>query len=290
MENINARAFVEDFKFSYSLRPPRSLRFNRFMSKTRKEIAFLRDLYVADDWTRRFTGVLDENFDFSDEKSILYVNGGTGDHVIELRRKLNENSQLEAFGEDEELNAIAQAKAAIANAKINFSDEFPRRTFNAVLADASFVEPQDLPEFLKEIVDLSDNRVVFFLPTAGSFGEVFSFLWETLLDLDMPESGAEVERLIIELPTVSKVEEMSRNLGLSKLETITKNEFFEFENGAEFINSPLVADFLLPVWLEFLDEAEKEQVREKLARIIDDADGTMTFRFSVKATLIVGEK
>ncbi|MDQ6786274.1 MAG: hypothetical protein M3033_05585, partial [Acidobacteriota bacterium] len=97
-------------------------------------------------------------------------------------------------------------------------------------------------------------------------------------------------RLIVQLPTISKIEEMAADLGLTKIETVTKTEFFDFENGAEFVSAPLVADFLFPVWLAFLTEKEKEQVRERLAQIVDEDDGTLSFRFSVKASLVVGEK
>ena len=260
------------------------------MNKTQKELAFLRDLYVAPDWTERFTKIFDENFKFAGEKTVLYVNAGTGNHAIELRRKLKEKVSLQSCGADEELNKIARAKADIVNAKIDFADDEPRGKFDVVIADASFVEPKDLPEFLRKVVALSGGRVAFFLPTAGSFGDVFSFLWETLLNLDLLEKGGEVERLISELPTVSSVEETDENLGLTNVETVRKNEFFEFENGADFIASPLVNGFLFPKWLAFLTEKEKERVRARLAQTIDDADGTLSFRFTLKAALVVGEK
>lgn len=260
------------------------------MKQTQKELAFLRDLYVAPDWTERFTNIFDDNFKFTKEKTILYVNPGTGNHAIELRRKLKDDKQLNAFADDADLNRIAQAKADIVNAKINFSDKLPSEKFDAVLADASFVEPKDLPDFLKQAIDLSKNQTAFFLPTAGSFGEIFSFLWETFFYLDWLDKNAEIERLIIEIPTVSKVEEMATQFGLTKLETVTKTEFFEFENGAAFVSSPLVAEFLLPVWLDFLSKKEKTQVRKRLAQIVDEDEKGLTFRFSVKATLVVGEK
>ena len=37
---------------------------NEYMAKTPKELAFLRDLYISGDWTRRFTDLIDKNFDF----------------------------------------------------------------------------------------------------------------------------------------------------------------------------------------------------------------------------------
>jgi hypothetical protein len=149
------------------------------MIKTQKELAFLRDLYVATDWTERFTGIFDENFKFTDEKSILYINAGTGNHAVELSGKLKSGAQLKGLTENADLNRIAQAKADIVKAKVNFYDEFPRQSFDAVLADATLVEPKNLPEFLEDAIDASDGQAAFFLPTAGSFGEIFSFLWET---------------------------------------------------------------------------------------------------------------
>ena len=46
----------------------------------------------------------------------------------------------------------------------------------------------------------------------------------------------------------------------------------------------------MPVWLEMLDEEEKERAVKQLAKLIDAEDGPLSFRFSVKATLLTGEK
>ncbi len=260
------------------------------MSKTQKELAFLRDLYIAEDWTARFTDIFDANFKFSGEKSILYVNAGTGNHALAISEKLEQDSNLNGFNEDEELNIIAQAKSNAIKSDVFFASVFPDEVFDVVLADASFVEPKNLRSFIAEIIDLSNNQVAFFLPTAGSFGEIFSFLWETFLELDLIDEGVEIESLIDGIPTVSQVENIAQKLGLKKIEIVTKNEIFEFENGTEFVNAPLVADFLLPVWLDFLDAEEQKRVSEKLAQIVDNDDGTLSFCFLIKATLVVGEK
>ena len=261
------------------------------MSKTPKELAFLRDLYIETDWTERFTNLFDENFKFTDEEKILYLNAGAGNHALALKAKLKKKAvEVFAVSENKELLKIAQAKADLINAGVNFSIDFPAKKFDAVLADASFIKPTEVKNFLTKAVGLSNNQVAFFLPTAGSFGDIFSFLWETFLNADLLEKGAEIERLITEIPTVSKVEELAENLNLTKIEAITKNESFEFENGDAFVNSPLVNDFLFPVWLDFLSAKEKKQVLKKLAGIIDGDCQELSFRFSVKATLIVGEK
>jgi hypothetical protein len=260
------------------------------MSKTQKEIAFLYDLSVDADWTARFTENFDKKFKFSDEENVLYVNSGTGNHTLALHEKLGEEIGIYSVSENEDVNIIADAKAKAVNAKVVFSTNYPNENFDTVIANASFVRPRELKNFLEKIVDLSDQNVAFFLPTAGSFGEIFSVLWEVLLSDDLIEKSGEIENLINELPKISDVEEMAKSFGLSKLKTNTEIEFFEYENGKEFIESNLIEDYLLSFWLDFLDENEKEQVKEKLAQTIDASRDNMSFRFSVKATLFSGEK
>lgn len=260
------------------------------MNKSQKELAFLRNLYVETDWTQRFTDLFDENFKFTDEENFLYFNIGGANHALVLREKLDPNAKFSVMAENRELSSISKAKAESVKANIKFLDDLPTGKFDAVLADASFVKPADLENFLAKIIKLSNGNVMFFLPTASSFGDVFSFLWETFLNAELLEYGTEVERLITEIPTVSKVEEMSENLGLTNINSETKNEFFEFESGEDFVNSPLVADFLLPVWLDFFDEKQLEKLKKKIIETIDNDRGDLSFRFAVKMTLVSGEK
>jgi ubiquinone/menaquinone biosynthesis C-methylase UbiE len=260
------------------------------MSKTEKELAFLRDLYLENDWTLRFSELFDKNFKFSKEEKILYVNAGTGTHVLGIKEKLKKNKEVFGLFENEETLKIAQAKASAVNADVSFSDKLPKERFDAVLADASLVKPAKFNDFFAAIAQLSKNQVAVFLPTKGSFGEIFSFLWETLLEIGSIDKAAAIENLISELPTVEDVKEKAESLGLTNIETVTKIEYFDFKDGTEFVNSPLVADFLFPVWFEFLSAKEQKKASVKLAKLIDAEDGALTFRFSVKATLLVGEK
>lgn len=263
------------------------------MTKTQKELAFLRDLYIDEEWTLRFTDLVDKHIEFSDEKKLLYINAGTGNHALVLRNKVSDETEIYATSENADVLTIARDKAAAVKAKVDFSmNEFEDNSFDAVLADASFVRPANLEEFVVEAARVSEKggRVAFFTATSGSFGEIFSFLWEIFFNEDLGEHGAEAEKLISELPTVSQVEEIAANAGLRAVESHTENEIFEYENGAEFVNSTLVADFLLPVWLKFLNEKQKECVSKKLAQLVDAEDGDLSFRFSVKATLVTGEK
>ena len=126
--------------------------------------------------------------------------------------------------------------------------------------------------------------------TAGSFGEIFSLLWEVLFNEDLGEHGEAVEKMISEMPTASGIKEIARRAGLENVQTQLANEVFEYDDGAAFISSPLVSDFLLPVWLKTLDEDDQQRATDKLSELIDSEDGNMSFRFSVKATLLTGEK
>lgn len=253
----------------------------------------MRDLYIDEEWTLRFTDLVDKHIEFKDERKLLYINSGTGNHALVLRIKVNKDTEIFATSENEHVMTIARDKAAAVKAKVDFSmNRFSDNTFDAVLADASFVRPADLQTFVDEAVRVSEKggRVAFFTVTSGSFGEIFSFLWEVFFTEDLGEHGVAVENLIAELPSITDVEEIAECSGLTEVESHTENEIFEYKNGAEFVNSTLVADFLLPVWLKFLDEKQKAQVSKKLAQLVDAEDGDLSFRFSVKATLVTGEK
>ncbi len=263
------------------------------MSKTQKELAFLRDLYIDSDWTLRFTDLVDKHIGFKDEKKFLYLNAGTGNHALALREKIGRDAEFFATSENEDVLTIARDKAAAVKASIDFSmRRFEDASFDAVLADASFVRPADLRPFVAEAARVAEpnGKVVFFTVTSGSFGEIFSLLWEVFFTEDLGEHGATAERLITELPTVSDVERIARDAHLTDVETHVSNEIFEYENGAEFVAAPLVADFLLPVWLKSLSRDEQTRVSEKLAALVDAEDGSLTFRFTVKTALVVGEK
>ncbi|MEO8042635.1 MAG: methyltransferase domain-containing protein [Acidobacteriota bacterium] len=263
------------------------------MAKTEKELAFLRDLYINDEWTRRFTDLVDKHLTFSKQENFLYINAGTGSHAFALRERMHKNTAVFARAENDQVLNIARDKALAVKSDVDFSTiRFEDDSFDAVLTDASFARPAELDKLMAESVRVakSGGKITVFLPSAGSFGEVFSLIWEALFNEDLGEHGAAVEQMIKELPTLSHAEEIAEAAGLVNVKIETSKEFFEFENGAEFVASPLVADFLLPVWLEALKEKEKQQVTEKLAQLIDSEDGTLSFRFSVKATLMTGEK
>lgn len=260
------------------------------MSKTEKELAFLQDLYISTDWTERFTDLFGKDFDTGEFENILYLNAGTGNHALALEETLDEDTDLTAVCQNEELLRIAQAKADAVKSDLKFTDDLPNEKFDAVIADASLVKPSNLEAYMSEAAAFSRWQIAFLLPTAGSFGEIFSYLWQVLLEIGQLDKGTEIENLLTNIPTVSRVEEIARNLGFTKVKATTKNEIFEFENGAEFVASPLVADFLFENWLGFLSETEKEQVSKRLAQTIDEESEGLSFRFAVKTTLVAGAK
>jgi hypothetical protein len=67
-------------------------------------------------------------------------------------------------------------------------------------------------------------------------------------------------------------------------------ETFDYGAGADFLNSPLIMDFLLPNWLKSIPHDAQQRVRDELARIIDEERHTGAFLLTVKATLVVGKK
>ncbi|MBP6002557.1 MAG: class I SAM-dependent methyltransferase [Pyrinomonadaceae bacterium] len=263
------------------------------MSKTQKELAFLRDLYIQEEWTKRFTDLVDKHMDLRDSENMLYLNAGTGFHAMAVEERFGEKTDIFATCENDDILNIARDKAAAISSKVDFSTlRFEDDAFDAVLADASFVPPAEIEEFIENTarVAKTGGDVAIFLPSAGSFGEIFSLLWEVLITEDLPDYGTEIEKLIAGLPPVWRAEEYAERAGLVNINTQIATEMFAYENSEEFVTSPLIADFLLPIWLESLDENEKERVTKQLAHLIDSEEGSLPFVFSVKATLLAGEK
>ena len=263
------------------------------MAKTQKELAFLRDLYIGKDWTRRFTDLIDKHFDFSDDENLLYINAGTGEHPFTLRERLDDRIDIFATCENEDILHIAQDKAAAIKSDVDFSMiRFEDDAFDTVLADASLTQPDAYEDLVDETVRMAKTggNIGILSVTSGSFGEIFSLLWEVLFNEDLGEHGHVAEEMISELPTITQVKEVARRAGIENVQTHVANEVFEYENGEAFITSPLISDFLLPVWLRTLDEEDQQRVTNKLSELIDAEDGNMSFRFSVKATLLTGEK
>jgi ubiquinone/menaquinone biosynthesis C-methylase UbiE len=263
------------------------------MTKTEKELAFLRDLSIESDWTRRFTDLVDKHIDLRDSDNMLYINAGVGGHALSLDERFGEKTDIFASCENEDLLAIARDKAAALRSDVDFSTlRFEDEAFDAVLGDATFVRPTEVESFIENTVRVGRTgaEIAFFLPSAGSYGEIFSLMWEALFNADLSEHGAIVEQVIAELPPVWRLEEMAEKAGIVNINTQTAIELFEYESSAEFTASPLVEDFLMPMWLESLQETEKDRFSKELAQLIDVEDGTLTFRFSIKATMLTGEK
>ena len=263
------------------------------MAKTERELAFVRDLDINETWTKRFTDLLDKHVGFKKADKILYMNAGTGDHCIAVREKVNDKIEMFATCENDELLKIARDKSAAVRANVDFSDaDLDDGSFDAVIADASFTRAELIEELITDAVRVASpgGEVAIVLPSAGSFGEVFSLLWEVFFSEELGDETNAAETLIAQIPSISRIEEIASNAGLTDVKSETTKEVFEYENGAEFVASPLVADFLLPVWFESLDEAQAERATQKLSQLIDDEDGSLTFRFTVKATLVIGKK
>lgn len=263
------------------------------MAKTDKELAFIRDLFIDEAWTQRFTELVDKHINLKDAENMAYLNAGTGNHAMALSERFSEVTDIFASVESEELLAIARDKAAATNSRADFSRiRFEDDSFDSVLADASLIPPREIIDIIDDAVRITKvgGAVGVFLPAAGSFGEVFSLLWEALYNEDLIAHGGQVEKLISELPSVTGIEDLASHVGLVNINTEVAIELFEYDTGTEFIDSPLVADYFLPHWLAPLGENEKERVIKQLTHLIDAEEAPLTFRFSVKATLLSGEK
>jgi ubiquinone/menaquinone biosynthesis C-methylase UbiE len=266
--------------------------------KTNKELAFLHDLYIATDWGERFAALVDEHVKLPKAGRALYLESGTGGHALALRERGGPKFTIVCSDNNEECLELARTKAAALQTQTEFKREdsqalsFADEQFDLVLANNSLTVPGKIRIGLTEAVRVAKPgaTVAWWLPTASSFGEFFSIFWEALLSAGVADHGAHVEHLITDLPTVSDAEAWSEDAGLDHVTSRITTEELNYASGSEFLNSPLITDFLLPNWLASIPEDEQPNVRDELARIIDEERHAGKFGLTFKATLIVGKK
>jgi len=266
--------------------------------KSNKELAFLHDLYIATDWGERFAEMVDQHVTLPKKGRALYLEAGTGSHALALQERAGAKLTIVCADQNEECLELARAKAAAFHERAEFQRQdthalsFADDQFDLVLANNSFTPPRDLKNNLAEALRVAKPGaiVAWWLPTSSSFGEFFSIYWESLLKAGAADHGIDVEHLITELPTVSEAEHWSEEAGLNEVASWTSIEEFDYASGAEFLNSPLITDFLLPTWMQPIPGAVQDKVKHELGLIIDEERHAGEFALTLKATLVVGKK
>lgn len=271
---------------------------NTSSKKTDKELAFLQDLFIAPDWGERFAELIDEHLKLPAEGKALYAAAGTGSHAMALQERAGKKVEFLCVDENAECLELAQAKAAAINEQTQFSQTrldalaLPDNQFDLVVGNASLIPTQRVRGMFSEMVRVAapDATIALALPTASSFGEFFSIYWEALYNTGLTERESYVEQLITELPTVSDVEQMAEDEALRDVTTSTRIEEFGYESGEQFLNSPLVSEFLMPAWLALVPENIRADLSREISRLINEERHEAEFALSVKATLVVGQK
>ncbi len=266
--------------------------------KTDKELAYLHELFVATDWGERFAELIDKHVKLPKEGRALYLASGTGGHPIALQERSQGKLKFLGIDQNAESLELARAKATVLKDATEFRHGTLERltladnTFDLVLGDASLVQTERVPDLTTEMsrVAAPGATVALTLPSFSSFGEFFSIYWESLYNCNLLDHETEVESLITTLPSVSAVEEMFSNADLDEVESWTAIEEFSYDSGEKFLDAPLIADFLLPIWLGTLAKASYEQVVKEIGRLINEGRSAAEFTLSVKATVVKGRK
>lgn len=267
-------------------------------NKTERELAFLQDLLIATDWGERFAKLIDEHLQLPKQGQALYLNAGTGGHAIALQERGGYELKFLCIDESHESLELARAKAVSSKAPAEFIQGSPTSLeieddwFDLAIADGSLLNPTRVPSMISELVRVAapGATVAFSLATSSSFGEFFSIYWEALHNSGFIDHELEVERLITDLPTASQVEETARCAGLEDVTSWTQVEEFDYDSAEAFIKSPLISDFLMKGWLQFVPEESRERVIQEAAHLIDAERHAAEFTLTVKATLVLGEK
>jgi len=266
--------------------------------KSDKELAFLHDLFIAPDWGERFAALIDEHVKLPKEGEALYVAAGTGGHAMAVQERAGDKLELLCVDENSECLELARAKASATNEQLSFKISRPDsldlidNRFDLVIGNASLISRQRVRKMFSEIVRVAapGATIALALPTSSSFGEFFSIYWEALHNNGLIDHESDVEQLITELPTVSDIEQLAENEGLTDIKSWTRVEEFDFNSGEQFLSSPLVAEFLMHDWLALVPDDKRAGLFSEISRLINEERHEAEFALSVKATVIVGQK
>jgi ubiquinone/menaquinone biosynthesis C-methylase UbiE len=226
------------------------------------------------------------------------MSAGTGGHALALHERAGDKVELLCVDENPECMELARAKATATNEQITFDTaqfdhlNLKDNRFDLVIGNASLVSRQRVRKMFSEILRVAapGATIALTLPTYSSFGEFFSIYWEALHNNGLIDHESDVEQLITELPTVSDVEQLAEDEGLTDIESWTRIEEFDFESGEQFLSSPLVAEFLIHDWLALVPEDKRAGLFSEISRLINEERHEAEFALSVKATLVVGHK
>lgn len=265
-----------------------------------KELASPYDLYIAPGWRDVFDQIVDDEIELPKEGKFLEAECGTGGYAIDLA--IRGGARTEVVGVDPSLERLALARSKAEIKKINrvtfrqgsLCDlDFANGEFDLVIGDASMTPPSEIGAAFAELMRVAKKgaTVVLKLTTRSSFDEFFSIYWEALYNLELLEYAPQLESLITERWTVSDAEQIATDAGLQHVRSVTRREQFDYNNGNEFFEAPLIGTFFLDDWLAMLPDRETRcRVQQQLVKIIDQERHKMDFNISIKATLIIGQK
>ena len=215
-----------------------------------------------------------------------------------LQERAGKKLEMVCIDENAECLELALAKATATKEEIQFrhsrldSLTLPDNEFDLVVGNASLIATQRVRRMFAEMVRVAapGAMIALALPTASSFGEFFSIYWEALHNNGLTDHEVDVEHLITELPTVSEVEQMAEDEALQAVTSWTRVEEFDYDSGEQFLNSPLVSEFLMPAWLALVPENMRADLSREISRLINEERHEAEFALSVKATVVVGQK
>ena len=265
-----------------------------------KELAYLYDLYVAPGWREAFDQMIDDEVVLPQEGRFLDAGCGTGGYAIDLAIRGGVKTEVVGVDSNLEMLILARGKAEVKKIdRVEFREGtlrslgFADEEFDLVIGDASMAPPAEIGPAIGELARVArrDAPVVLKLTTRGSFDEFFSIYWESLYNLGLLDYTPQLEGLITERLTVSDAERVAADAGLKNVRSVTRKERFDYSDGKEFFESPLIETFFLDDWMAMLpDDETRRRVREQVMEIIDEERHAMDFDVSIKATLIIGQK
>lgn len=251
-------------------------------------------------WTEPVFDACDEALPTTPGATVLIAEARCGMVAIELAERLGEQCRVMALDSHGPMLDLARKRAegAAGEERIYFVNQ---RVNNLSYADGVFeagicldglYTGRQAMEGVAELVRVTadDGTVVVAAPLSSSFAEYYDLLDEAFRAHKLDDVVPRIDSLRQTLISPGQLAGAARNTDLDDFSIEKLSWELSFEDGHDFLHSPLIRQSVFPHWIGMVRSSDREPVLRYVSDAIDTYWHGGPFTTVIEAGLLVGEK
>ncbi len=188
--------------------------------------------------------------------------------------------------DEEEQNRIFFVQQRVAS--LSYADG----VFDGAVCLHGLITTRQVQEGLRELIRViaGGAKVVACFPLRSSFPEFYDLLDEALRACELEDVLVRLDDLRDNLLNPARVASLADREGLDDISVTEVSWELAFNNGREYLYSPLIQETFFPHWIGAIRASERDDVLRYISDAIDMYWSERTLNTEVKAALLVGTK